>query len=156
MSNPADPRVRPWLQALYQVLDEKSWNRRCDCLYFVVAQSDGQLRYVGKSKKQVSERWRMSPALCAETGAQLPARQLFHSQCMKPMQAEFARSPTAVLEVRTLSASELRPIAVAAGLTEVCGHPSDSAFIEALEGWLCRGWSPTFVSWNKAGTGRRR
>jgi hypothetical protein len=155
MSDPTDRRVGPWLQATFQVVDERTWTREVDCLYFVVAGSDGNLRYVGKSKKQVSERWRMSPALCAETGALLPGKQLFHSQCMKPMQAEFAVLPDAVFEVRTLSAQELRPLAAAAGLSELCEHPIDSRFVEELEKWMCRVWSPEFVAWNKAGTGRK-
>lgn len=155
MADPTDRRVGPWLQANYQVLDHSTWTRVGDCLYFVVAGSDGNLRYVGKSKKQVSERWRMSPALCAETGDLLPSKQLFHSQCMRPMQAEFALSPDAVFEVRTLSAQELRPLVAAAGLSEICEHPMDSRFVEELERWMCRAWSQEFVAWNKSGTGRK-
>jgi hypothetical protein len=157
MSDPKDPRVGPWLQATYQVLDERTWQRLGDSLYFVVAQNDGKLRYVGKSKKQVSERWRVSPALCAETGVLLPGK-----QCMKPMQAEYALSPNAVFEVRTLCAQELRPLAAAAGLSQICRRPLDCDFVEELEKWMCRSWSPEFAGWNKrapegkAVTNRRR
>lgn len=153
MADPADPRVGPWLQATFEVLDHAMWRRKSDCLYFVVSRADEKLRYVGKSKKQVSERWRMSPALCATTGVELPDKQLFHSQCMKPMQSEFGLRPTATFEVRTLGAGELRPMVTAAGMLAFDDHASDSDFIEALEKWFCRSGSPDFATWNKAGTG---
>jgi len=155
MADPADPRVGPWLQATFEVLDQAMWRRKADYLYFVVSCADEKLRYVGKSKKQVSERWRMSPALCATTGVELAGKQLFHSQCMKPMQAEFALRPNATFEVRTLGASELRLMVTAAGLLGFDTYASDSDFIEALEKWFCRSRTPDFATWNQAGTGRR-
>lgn len=85
-------RIGPWLQADYRILDERRWKERRPCLY-ILAASDGVIRYVGISRNRMADRWRESPAFDAETMVPLPRRQLFHSQCWARIQEEVAAAP---------------------------------------------------------------
>jgi hypothetical protein len=149
-------RIGPWLQGSYEVLDEKAWHRLEACLY-LVAGSDLRIRYVGISRKRLKDRWRVSPALDAETMAALPERQIFHSQCWKHIEIESTTSPGATFEVRAIHASVLVP------LLEQMGGPlsgftvlkdDGESVVAGVERWLCNNSSDDLVSWNTAMTGR--
>jgi hypothetical protein len=150
---PNDGRYGPWLPAAWEVLDQMTWRRRVPSLYLVVG-DDQTIRYVGISRNRVADRWRLSPALDAETGRPLAQNQLFHSQCWSHLQREAMR-----YEVRCISGDELVPVLErlgppVSGFTALRGDPEGIA--AAVERWLCNHQSERLVSWNVAMTGRRK
>lgn len=148
----SDGRHGPWLPATWEVLDEKVWRRRIGSLYLVVG-ADQLIRYVGISRNRVADRWRLSPALDAETMRELPVNQLFHSQCWAHLQRERGN-----YEVRCISGDELVPVLErlgppVSGFTALRGDAEGIA--AAVERWLCNHQSARLVSWNVAMTGKR-
>lgn len=148
-----DGRYGPWLPASWDVVDQKSWQRRVPSLYLVVG-DDQLIRYVGISRNRVADRWRLSPAFDAETGQSLAHNQLFHSQCWPHLQREAKR-----YEVRCISGDELVPVLErlgppVSGFTALKGDPEGIA--AAVERWLCNHQSDRLVSWNVAMTRRRK
>lgn len=149
-------RIGPWLQADYSVLDEKKWASKGACLYLVRGQ-DGRIRYVGISRNGVKHRWRVSPALDAQTLQPLPKRQLFHSQCWKHMEAEYQSSPSSQFEVRFIEGPALSSLITKMGgpLTGFLPLADDhEGLVAAVERWLCNNQSNELVSWNSAMTGK--
>jgi len=148
-----DPRRGPWLPAVWEVMDQKIWTRRVGSLY-LVAGEDRLIRYVGISRNRVADRWRLSPAVDAETHEPLPQSQLFHSQCWAHLQRESGR-----YEVRCISGDELLPVLERLG-PPVSGFATLRGDAEgiaaAVERWLCNHRSERLVSWNVAMTGKRR
>lgn len=102
-------RIGPWLQGDYSIVNESVWKEKGACLYLVQG-NDGAIRYVGISRNGVKHRWRISPALDAETMVQLPKHQLFHSQCWKHIEAECANQSGRTFEVRSIDAHSLTPL----------------------------------------------
>lgn len=148
-----DGRRGPWLPAQWEVLDANTWRRSVPSLYLVVG-DDAVIRYVGISRNRVADRWRLSPAVDAETHAPLPQNQLFHSQCWPHLQREGTS-----YEVRCISGDELVPVLdrlgpPVSGFTALRGDPEGIA--AAVERWLCNNKSERLVSWNVAMTGRRK
>lgn len=147
-------RIGPWLQAKFDVLDKEAWVARVPCLY-LVAGIDEHIRYVGISRNRMKDRWRMSPAFDAVTMSRLPENQLFHSQCWKHIESEYALNPSASFSVRCITSARLLP------LLEQIGPPL-SAFVvlrddgegivAGVERWLCNNKSSRLVSWNVAMT----
>ncbi|RVU30951.1 GIY-YIG nuclease family protein [Neptunomonas marina] len=80
---PKGSRKGPWLQAEVEVLDQNLWNKRVPCLYFL-ANSKGELKYVGISVNRIKDRWRSSPAYDAADNP-LQRNEMFHSQCWPHM-----------------------------------------------------------------------
>jgi hypothetical protein len=150
----SDSRRGPWWQLDYRVLDRERWSSRSPCLY-LVSGGDGGMRYVGVSKNRSGDRWRISPAIDAETMISLPEKQLFHSQCMKHIQREFAVNSGAKFRVHILFEYELlNPNAnFARGLS--CVPRMAGMFAEDIETWLCSHKSDNIARWNVAKTGRR-
>lgn len=148
-------RIGPWLQAQYEIVNEKVWRQKGACLYFVAA-SDAVIRYVGISRNGLKHRWRTSPAYDAETMVRLPENQLFHSQCWKHIEAETAARPGIAFQVRAIASESLIPILESLG-------PPVSAFavlrddgesvVASVERWLCNNSSSDLVRWNVAMTG---
>jgi hypothetical protein len=149
-------RIGPWLQAKYDILDTATWRERTPCLY-LVAGNDGIIRYVGISRNRLADRWRVSPALDAETMAPLAEGQLFHSQCWKQIELEATRAPGSTYEVRCISGVTLLPLLTRLGppLSGFSALGSDAEGIVAgVERWLCNNRSSELVSWNVAMTTR--
>lgn len=147
-------RIGPWLQASFQVLDEMSWKARRPCLY-MLAGSDGGIRYVGISRNRMADRWRVSPALDADTLAQLPRRQLFHSQCWRPMEDEVTCHPQSSYEVRCIDGVSLTRLVSrlgppVSGFAALAGD--DEGVVAAVERWMCNQQTGQLVPWNKAMT----
>jgi len=148
-----DGRYGPWLPASWDVLDQKIWMRRVPSLYLVVGENR-VVRYVGISRNRVADRWRLSPAVDAETNQPLAQKQLFHSQCWPHLQRE-AQS----YEVRCISGDELVPVLdrlgpPVSGFTALRGDSEGIA--AAVERWLCNHQSERLVCWNVAMTSRRK
>jgi hypothetical protein len=149
-------RIGPWLQASYEVVNDVAWKARTPCLY-MLAGSDGGIRYVGISRNRMADRWRVSPALDADTLAQLPRRQLFHSQCWAPMQEEVARVPNQSYEVRCIDGESLTHVvsrlgAPVSGFAVLAGDYE--GVVAAVERWICNQQTALLVPWNKAMTRR--
>lgn len=149
----SDGRHGPWLSAKWEVIDKKTWQRRVPSLYLVVGH-DEVIRYVGISRNRVADRWRLSPALDAETSQPMPQNQLFHGQCWPRLQLEGGR-----YEVRSISGDELVPVLErlgppVSGFTALQGDPEGIS--AAVERWLCNHQSERLVCWNVAMTGRRK
>lgn len=150
-------RIGPWLQASYEILRPDIWALRVPCLY-MLAGHDGGIRYVGISRNRLKDRWRTSPALDAETGALMPKRQLFHSQCWKRMEQEYAVNGTIAYEVRWISGDMLFEALEHLGppLSAFTGLRGDSEGIAAaVERWICNNSSPDLAPWNIMLTGSR-
>jgi len=156
VKNPKDSRIGPWLPATYEIVNDSAWRNKAACLYMVQG-NDSIIRYVGISRNGLKHRWRTSPAYDAETMVKLPTKQLFHSQCWKPMEAEYAERPGIKFEVRVITADVLIP------LLEKIGPPlsgftvlrdDGESVVAGVERWLCNNSSKQLVSWNVAMTGK--
>jgi hypothetical protein len=152
-----DARFGPWLQARHDVLDEAAWQRPGACLYLVTGR-DGDLRYVGISRNGLKHRWRLSPAHHTTTGERLAVRQLFHSQCWRPMEAECAQDPQASFTVSVLGDRDLldvlRRIDDPLSALAVLGDDGETV-CAGVERWICNRASDSLARWNVAMTGRR-
>lgn len=149
-------RIGPWLQADFDVVNEAAWKARTPCLY-LLAGSDGCIRYVGISRNRMADRWRVSPALDAETLVELPRRQLFHSQCWKPMQAELEVARNMTYEVRCIDGASLTELLPrlgppVSGFAVLAGD--HEGVVAAVERWICNQQTAELVPWNTAMTGR--
>lgn len=150
-------RIGPWLQADYQILDAGRWKERRPCLY-ILAASDGVIRYVGISRNRMADRWRESPALDAETMAPLARRQLFHSQCWARIQEEVASAPGKTYEVRCIDGATLSRTLSKIGppLSAFCALGNDEeGIVASVERWICNNSHVHLARWNKAMTGQR-
>lgn len=152
-----DPRYGPWLQADYQVLNERAWTAQGPCLY-LVGSSDGGVRYVGISRNGLKHRWRLSPAYDATSRTPLAKRQLFHSQCWRHVERELQENFGRSFEVRRLDAVYLvshllKMGGPLAGLAAVQAH--GESVLAGVERWLCNHQSADLAVWNKAMTGKR-
>lgn len=148
-------RIGPWRQGHYEMLNETQWRLQSPCLYLVRG-NDAVIRYVGISRNGLKHRWRTSPAYDAQTLERLPQNQLFHSQCWRHIEREYAAHPDLVFEVRAITAQALEP--VLAGL----GNPLSAftvlrddgeSMVAAVERWLCNHRHERLVTWNVAMTG---
>lgn len=149
-------RIGPWLQADYDILDERKWKERNPCLYALAA-DDGVIRYVGISRNRMADRWRESPALDAETMQLLPKRQLFHSQCWKHIQQEVATRPSRTYEVRCIDGMRLSQELTRLGppVSGFAALGSDAeGIVAAVERWMCNNRNQHLVRWNSAMTAR--
>jgi len=143
-------RIGPWLQAEYEILDQRVWGTRAPCLY-LVAGADQLIRYVGISRNRMKDRWRESPAYDAETMTLWPKKQLFHSQCWRQIEREHASNQNARFEVRCIGADKLLPLLERQGppLSGLCAlRGDDEGIVAAVERWLCNNKSERLVSWN--------
>lgn len=148
-------RIGPWLQARYEILNKAVWEARRPCLY-LVAGSDGVIRYVGISRNRLKDRWRISPAHDAETMVRLAENQLFHSQCWKHIERESAQNTGGTYEVRCIDGAHLLPLLEKLGppLSAFAALRGDSEGIVAgVERWMCNNKGPELVAWNVAMTG---
>jgi hypothetical protein len=147
-------RIGPWLPAQFEIVNRDTWEKRSPCLY-LVAGSDGAIRYVGISRNRMKDRWRVSPAYDADTMNRLPENQLFHSQCWKHVERESNANPLAGFEVRCITADSLLPLLERMGppLSAFIALRGDGEGIVAgVERWLCNNKSERLVSWNVAMT----
>ena len=148
-------RIGPWLQAKYDILNKSVWEARNPCLY-LVAGSDGVIRYVGISRNRLNDRWRVSPAHDADTIVRLQENQLFHSQCWKHIERESAQNAGDTYEVRCIDGASLLPVLLRLGppLSAFAALEGDGEGIVAgVERWMCNNKGPKLVSWNVAMTG---
>ncbi len=149
-------RIGPWLQAQYEILNNRVWAAKIPCMY-MVAGSDGVIRYVGISRNRMKDRWRESPALDAETLEPWPQKQLFHSQCWRQIERENVINPFMTYEVRCIDADKLLPLLERQGppLSAFAALRGDGeGIVAAVERWLCNNKSEKLVSWNIAMTGK--
>lgn len=147
-------RIGPWLPAQYEILDPGCWSRRAPCLY-LVAGDDSVIRYVGISRNRMKDRWRVSPALDAETMERLPKNQLFHSQCWRHIEREYADEPGNEYEVRCIAATSLAPVLAELGppLSAFLALGGDEeGLVAGVERWICNHRGPSLVPWNVAMT----
>lgn len=151
-------RIGPWLQGRYAILNESVWRENAACLY-LVAGSDGVIRYVGISRNGLKHRWRTSPAYDAETMVRLPQNQIFHSQCWKHIERESLANPGASFEVRSITADKISAIShmlapQISSLSQVFRGDGESV-VSGIERWLCNHSSSDLIAWNVSMTGRK-
>jgi len=148
-------RIGPWLQAKYDIVNPAVWGARTPCLY-LVAGSDGVIRYVGISRNRLKDRWRVSPAHDADTMTRLPENQLFHSQCWRHIERESGEQPGAKFEVRSIDGETLLRVVERLGppLSAFAALRGDGEGVVAgVERWMCNRKGPGLVTWNVAMTG---
>ncbi len=138
-----DHRRGPWLCAKYNVIDQTLWDTTSPCLYLVKANDSG-LRYVGISKNKLKDRWRLSPAYDVSLSKKLPEKQLFHSQCWKQMENEFATRQGVSYEVRVIFGHKLKALLLASDdfgeLASVAANEHE--IVAQVEKWLRSGRMP--------------
>lgn len=82
-------RFGPWrYEAVYTPLDNKTWSREGEVLYFVTDRNS-RLRLVGESSKCLKDRWRTSPMHDVQTREMLGAHALFHSTAWAAIERGF-------------------------------------------------------------------
>lgn len=148
-------RIGPWLQAEYEVIDQREWQSKGACLY-LVSGSDEKIRYVGISRNGLKHRWRTSPAYDAETMRRLPENQLFHSQCWKHIEAETKANPQARFEVRSIAANPLLRVLESLGpplSAFVVLRDDGESVVASVERWICNNSSTDLARWNSAMAG---
>jgi hypothetical protein len=147
-------RIGPWLQAQFEIVNRAVWEARRPCLY-LVADVANQIRYVGISRNRLKDRWRVSPAIDAQTMAPMRERQLFHSQCWKHIERESERDARSRYEVRCIDGEKL------CGLLKQLGPPlsgllalggDEEGVVAAVERWMCNNKGPHLPLWNSAMT----
>lgn len=127
-----------------------------DLVLYLVAGNDAVIRYVGISRNRMKDRWRESPAYDAETMQLLPQKQLFHSQCWKHIEREYASHSSRTDEVRCITGDVLLSLIERMGppLSAFTALRGDGEGIVAgVERWLCNNQSRDLVIWNTAMTG---
>ena len=154
----SDNRYGPWVDADWELLNEKIWKNREPCMYLVIG-SDGNLRYVGISRKRMKDRWRVSPAYNPKTMELLTGKRLFHSQCWVRVEDECSRNPDATFLVKCLTGTELERILEThdmelSGLLTLRGDAEGIA--ASVERWICNKSGVDIARWNVAMTGRAR
>ena len=90
MQKPTDPRIGPWKYiAEYQVLDQKTWDKPGEVVYFVT-NSAGQLRLVGQSMSKLNVRWKKAPMYDVQSKRALGRKALFHTSSWPAIEAGLA------------------------------------------------------------------
>ena len=79
-------------EAMFTALDDKTWSRLGEVLYFVSDQS-GRLRMVGQSSRRLQDRWRVSPMHSVEDGSHLGRRSLYHTTGWPAIESSFDTEP---------------------------------------------------------------
>lgn len=152
-----DPRIGPWMQGTYDVLNEAAWSERAPCLYMVQERGD-KIRYVGISRNRLKDRWRLAPAYDAETMQPLPKRQIFHSQCWRHVEQAVKTDPNTFFEVRAIRGMALKSV-----LQEI-GEPlsgfavfgaDEESMVASVERWFCNRSNDDLANWNVAMTRKR-
>ncbi|MDO5680458.1 MAG: hypothetical protein Q4G54_09040 [Pelistega sp.] len=150
-----DSRIGPWREGKYSVLNQAAWDERGACLYMV--QEGSNIRYIGKSKTRLKDRWRLSPALDPKTMERMPGRQVFHNQCWPYIEQSATQNPNLEIEVRSIRAHKLKDVLIALGepLSELTDFADDEGnFVAAVERWILGRSSNELANWNTALTNK--
>lgn len=143
-----DKRKGPWLSANYRVINDKKWNTKGACVYLVINEKS-ELKYVGKSKNKLKDRWRTSPAF-DQFGNALGRKELFHNQCWPHMCEDSLNGNSESYEVMVLGVPEINDFLNSEELNTVILNvdTSDHAlFVQQFENWLINISSGSL--WNK-------
>lgn len=89
IQDPTDRRIGPWkYTAVYEVLDQKRWDRAGEVIYFVTDCQIG-LRLVGQSMSKLNVRWKKAPMYEAHSRKPIGRKALFHTTSWPAIEAGF-------------------------------------------------------------------
>lgn len=148
-----DPRIGPWAASIYEVLDEGTWRRNGECLYFLT-DKNGRLRYVGESKNRLRDRWRTPPAVCALTGRDLGNAFVFHNRAWPPLERALKEDGgLAPFRVSVIHADALQSVVMSLpALARLKPEVREGKHLARLvQDWVCMESSLQRDIWNVAG-----
>lgn len=153
MKNPKDGRIGPWqYRANYMVLDQKTWDRQGEVIYFVVDALE-RLRLVGQSMSKLNVRWKRAPMYDVSSLRPLGTKALFHTSSWPAIEAGFKANERPPFIVKALFRDRLEPLcrnakgALSKTLNEPETHLQRLSF--HVETWVCSLDFETYRLWNK-------
>ena len=153
VSSPRDARRGPWrYRAVYDVLDNATWNAAGEVIYFVV-DAAGCLRLVGQSKDKLRTRWRTSPMHEARTMMPLGQQALFHSSTWPAIELAINSGERPPFLVSALFRLELEDVCRSCGghlaktLSQTESHLRKLSY--HVESWVCTLQTRERALWNK-------
>lgn len=114
MNDPKDGRIGPWqYTADYTVLDQKTWDRPGEVIYFVIDDKE-RLRLVGQSMSKLNVRWKRAPMYHVTSKLPLGRKALFHTSSWPAIEAGFNANERPPFTVAALFRDRLEPLCRAA------------------------------------------
>jgi len=158
MSKPKDGRIGPWkYTAEYVTLDQQTWNRPGEVIYFVV-DSQNRLRLVGQSMSKLNVRWKKAPMYDVKSRQPMGRKALFHTSSWPAIEAGFMSEDRPPFTVSALFRDRLEPLcrislsALSKTALQPETHRERLSF--HVETWVCSLDFETYRLWNKQKAGR--
>jgi len=157
MKNPKDGRIGPWKYAAeYVVLDQKTWDRPGEVIYFVV-DPENRVRLVGQSMSKLNVRWKKAPMYDVKSRRPLGRKALFHTSSWPAIETGFMSAERPPFTVSALFRDCLEPLCRAAesSLSETLLLPEThlQRLSFHVETWVCSLAFGTYKLWNKQKVG---
>lgn len=153
IKDPKDSRIGPWqYRADYTVLDQKTWDRPGEVIYFVVDALE-RLRLVGQSMSKLNVRWKLAPMYDVSSLRPLGSRALFHTSSWPAIEAGFSANERPPFTVAALFRDRLEALCRSANgslsktLRERETHLQRLSF--HVETWVCSLDFETYRLWNR-------
>lgn len=152
--DPRDFRIGPWHAADWSIVDEHTYRRDGEVLYFL-SDSAGVIRYVGESKGRLRTRWRTPPTDQQSSGTR--NSHIFHNIAWPRIEQILAHDPLAApftvsaIGVETLSALVRNCPELATAIEAESLRSGGRKHLSWLvETWLCKQPSLHSHLWNVA------
>lgn len=153
MQKANDGRIGPWkYTAQYTVLDQRTWDRPGEVIYFVT-DSKERLRLVGQSMSKLSVRWKRAPMYEVTSRRPLGRKALFHTTSWPAIELGFQSGERPPFDVSALFRDRLAP------LCGLLGGPLAEALLKPethlqrlsfhVETWVCSLDFGEHRLWNK-------
>ena len=153
MKDPKDGRIGPWkYTAEFTVLDQNTWDRHGEVIYFVV-DSENRLRLVGQSMSKLKARWKMAPMYDVKSRQPLDRKALFHTSSWPAIEAGFKSAEHPPFTVSAIFRDRLESLCQASegSLSELIRQPENhlQRLSFHVETWVCSLDFGAFKLWNK-------
>jgi hypothetical protein len=153
MQKQTDGRIGPWkYTAQYKVLDQKTWDRPGEVIYFVT-DKEAKLRLVGQSMSKLNVRWKKAPMYNVKSLQPMGRKALFHTSSWPAIEAGFMSTERPPFTVSALFRERLEPLCRQAGgsLAESMNRPEThlQRLSFHVESWVCSLNFGEHRLWNK-------
>jgi hypothetical protein len=153
MKDENDGRIGPWdFVATFEVLDDSTWKRKGEVIYFVTDNS-GVLRLVGQSMSKLNGRWKTVPMSSTTSKQRLNRKALFHTSSWPAIESGLRAAEPPPFTVSALFRPELERLCRSAkGSLNGCldipeTHPQRLSY--HVETWVCELDHRPNPLWNK-------
>ena len=153
MKDPKDGRIGPWqYTAEYVALDQGTWDRPGEVIYFVV-DAQNRLRLVGQSMSKLNVRWKRAPMYYVGSRQPMGKKALFHTSSWPAIEAGFKAAERPPFTVSALFRDRLEPLcrearsSLSKTLLQPETHLQRLSF--HVESWVCSLNFETYRLWNK-------